>query len=511
MTDHPERKDNNAADASRAIHAKYLEANVATLRRKAQMIFQALQERDRDLQVARERLAFYESTETTFTSKLKEAEGEVEYYRAKWTEARSAASKIESKHVQDLETQVETAHATNKLLEEQLSAAQTALAQSQILARQQDELIQTLELKTKEQDKAIHEALLRQSQDMESLQGTNAALQAEIHQLKTQLSDQLNAKQSLEAEMERLEALNKTAASSNASTMQAMLAKDQAIETLTGECKALLQSLNEVQAHERSQKEAAASHVELVAVYEKQIQGLKVEIAQLSRSRNQLVEWKARKEEHWHAIHCDLLLDKTWLSWRVETLAAKRQVLQSRTMQLEAILPVLLQQVQSFKPTLSALRLHVQSSEQLWPPTIAAITLKCAAVVQERQRVQEERDRLHCEAADVAASFEQLEQAHVKASAQVVRYQKRSDALGKQLFHARQRMMSLICFYTWKSVHLRRVVGRWNNAVLLTPSLSNQEREEMLASLSPWHLMQSDGRVDFEAITAPLLRHTGTV
>ncbi|CAK4852056.1 unnamed protein product [Aphanomyces euteiches] len=61
---------------------------------------------------------------------------------------------VESKHVQDLETQVETAHATNKLLEEQLSAAQTALAQSQILARQQDELIQTLELKTKEQDKA---------------------------------------------------------------------------------------------------------------------------------------------------------------------------------------------------------------------------------------------------------------------------------------------------------------------------------------------------------------------
>ncbi|RHY32119.1 hypothetical protein DYB32_002852 [Aphanomyces invadans] len=140
---------------------KYLEATIDTLHSKSEQIFRTLQERDRDVGEATERLAYYQDVEATCRANTLALEEEAAYHKKKWKELDSMRRQDMTgranltQQVQALEKQLVASQDVVLQLRQQLNSSQLEQTQLQALATHQRQQIALLEEKANDHDRAI--------------------------------------------------------------------------------------------------------------------------------------------------------------------------------------------------------------------------------------------------------------------------------------------------------------------------------------------------------------------
>ncbi|RQM25026.1 hypothetical protein B5M09_007983 [Aphanomyces astaci] len=168
-----------------------------------------LQDRDRQVQEADEKLAYYEDMATTFRAKVQVLEDEATYHKNKWTQLESMRRQdmigraSQAVQVLELEKKVVDSHELAKQLQQQLLASHVEKMQLDATLTRQAQRIQLLEDKTNDQDKAV-QAIQHLTKDMEKVQADKATAEAQLRSAHSALHDK---DQSISALVEKVSAL----------------------------------------------------------------------------------------------------------------------------------------------------------------------------------------------------------------------------------------------------------------------------------------------------------------
>ncbi|ETV84420.1 hypothetical protein, variant [Aphanomyces astaci] len=477
-----------------------------------------LQDRDRQVQEADEKLAYYEDMATTFRAKVQVLEDEATYHKNKWTQLESMRRQdmigraSQAVQVLELEKKVVDSHELAKQLQQQLLASHVEKMQLDATLTRQAQRIQLLEDKTNDQDKAVQAALCQHQESLVAEKTRTQQVEAEVVQLQRLRQVDQEQIQHLTKDMEKVQADKATAEAQLRSAHSALHDKDQSISALVEKVSALGQHLKDVQESHARMVDASVHQANSTADSMHQIQNLQVQIVQLSRARNQCIEWKARHSDRWDADRTTWLAQVTWLQLKVHCQTSQIARLRLQQTQKKATLTRVVAQVGDMKLAMASLQQFAlaYATCQPWAPTIAAITMATDKVVEQRNRAQLERNTAVDRVSHLSAVLEASEASHCSMGTKLAHRQALSSTLARQLVHASTQQLALICFYNWKDVHLRRLVGRWSNAALLVASPDNPHQERAMPH-SAWHLMQSEPHVDFDKIHIPFkpLRRPG--
>ncbi|KAF0771470.1 hypothetical protein AaE_002444 [Aphanomyces astaci] len=380
------------AATSLTLYAKYLETTITALHVKSEQIFRMLQDRDRQVQEADEKLAYYEDMATTFRAKVQVLEDEATYHKNKWTQVYIFLT-LESMRRQDmigrasqavqvleLEKKVVDSHELAKQLQQQLLASHVEKVQLDATLTRQAQRIQLLEDKTNDQDKAVQAALCQHQESLVAEKTRTQQVEAEVVQLQRLRQVDQEQIQHLTKDMEKVQADKATAEAQLRSAHSALHDKDQSISALVEKVSALGQHLKDVQESHARMVDASVDQANSTADSMHQIQvatNLQVQIVQLSRARNQCIEWKARHSDRWDADRTTWLAEVTWLQWKVHCQTSQIARLRLQQTQKKATLARVVAQVGDMKLAMASLQQFAlaYATCQPWAPTIAAITM----------------------------------------------------------------------------------------------------------------------------------------
>ncbi|ETW00827.1 hypothetical protein, variant [Aphanomyces invadans] len=487
-----------------ALYMKYLEATIDTLHSKSEQIFRTLQERDRDVGEATERLAYYQDVEATCRANTLALEEEAAYHKKKWKELDSMRRQDMTgranltQQVQALEKQLVASQDVVLQLRQQLNSSQLEQTQLQALATHQRQQIALLEEKANDHDTAIQTALRHHEEALDAQKALTHASETEAMRWQRQWQDEVGKTRDLDNEIAQLKAGHAAFEARLVSAQSVVSEKDRVIQTLVEKTNALGQLLLDVQASQSRMADANADHVKAVERHAQHVQ-----VAQLSRARNQCIEWKARHCDLWHVDRLWSLQRMTWLQWQLHIQSSRRRRLEASQMQWRAKLGHVVAQVREMKLAMAPMQAVVAAAtSQPWMPTIAAITMAMEKAMEERNRAQEERSTAVTRVTELCGALEAAETSNVTTMAQLAQSQELEDILSHQLLHTSTQRLAMICYYTWKEVHLRRVVGTWSNTALLATREKQKDRA-MSTPETSWHLMHTESHVDFDAVRMP--------
>ncbi|KAF0704844.1 Aste57867_7240 [Aphanomyces stellatus] len=243
--------------------------DVATLHRKAESIFRTLQTRDRELEVAQEQAA---AVAADFAAKMRVAEDDTEYYRAKWAELDTVRRQEMTSRanvfvrVQELERELRASVDLQLATQNEVATLQAEKGQREAEKSRLERQVEALTERAKNQDAVVELALARQEDFVQAHAATIHQLHEDMERLKQDHQTQLDEIPPLRHEISRLQSANAALEDTCNGADEALLAKDKIIESLKAESKALLQNFDDMRAAQMREDEAKADQIKLVTV-----------------------------------------------------------------------------------------------------------------------------------------------------------------------------------------------------------------------------------------------------